>query len=128
MDHLCTSSFLIFSLNSSVLLPSVILSQQGSPWSDDISLAILNFHESGVMEELETTWIDSKNCAEQSNSPATLGLSHMLGRFLNPPPARLTCRGRGRRGNLPMSSFTLLPLSPKLDQSLQRWSSFERSV
>lgn len=55
---------------------------QGSPWTNNISLAILNFHESGVMEELETTWIDSKNCAEQSNSPATLGLSHMLGRKL----------------------------------------------
>ena len=52
---------------------------QGSPWSNDISLAILNFHESGVMEELETTWIDTKKCAEQSNSPATLGLNHMLG-------------------------------------------------
>ena len=52
---------------------------QGSPWSDYISLAILNFHESGVMEELETTWIDTKKCAEESNSPATLGLNHMLG-------------------------------------------------
>ena len=31
------------------------------------------------MEELETTWIDTKKCAEQSNSPATLGLNHMLG-------------------------------------------------
>lgn len=58
------------------------LRMQGSPWTNNISLAILNFHESGVMEELETTWIDSKNCAEQSNSPATLGLSHMLGRKL----------------------------------------------
>lgn len=55
---------------------------KGSPWTNNISLAILNFHESGVMEELETTWIDSKNCAEQSNSPATLGLSHMLGVFI----------------------------------------------
>lgn len=55
---------------------------KGSPWSDNISLAILNFHESGVMEELETTWIDTKKCAEQSNSPATLGLNHMLGVFI----------------------------------------------
>ena len=31
------------------------------------------------MEELETTWIDTKKCDEQSNSPATLGLNHMLG-------------------------------------------------
>lgn len=55
--------------------------QQGSPWSNEISLAILNFHESGVMEELETTWIDTKKCDEQNNSPATLGLSHMLGMY-----------------------------------------------
>ena len=59
-----------------------ILFVQGSPWSNEISLAILNFHESGVMEELETTWIDTKKCAEQSNSPATLGLNHMLGVYL----------------------------------------------
>lgn len=55
--------------------------QQGSPWSNEISLAILNFHESGVMEELETTWIDTKKCDEQNNSPATLGLNHMLGMY-----------------------------------------------
>lgn len=55
---------------------------KGSPWSSEISLAILNFHESGVMEELETTWIDTKKCDEQSNSPATLGLNHMLGVFI----------------------------------------------
>lgn len=52
---------------------------QGSPWSNEISLAILNFHESGVMEELETTWIDGTKCEEESTSPATLGLNHMLG-------------------------------------------------
>ena len=33
------------------------------------------------MEELETTWIDTKNCEDESNSPATLGLSHMLGEY-----------------------------------------------
>lgn len=59
----------------------IISFQQGSPWSNEISLAILNFHESGVMEELETTWIDTKKCDEQSNSPATLGLNHMLGMY-----------------------------------------------
>ena len=63
-----------------ILLNIYVLSfHQGSPWSNAISLAILNFHESGVMEELETTWIDTKKCDEQSNSPATLGLNHMLG-------------------------------------------------
>lgn len=55
---------------------------KGSQWSNAISLAILNFHESGVMEELETTWIDTKQCDEQNNSPATLGLNHMLGVFI----------------------------------------------
>ena len=50
---------------------------KGSIWTNDISLAILNFHESGKMEELETLW----NCPEISNAPATLGLSHMLGRY-----------------------------------------------
>ena len=48
-------------------------------WSNDISLAILNFHESGVMEELETDWIDTSKCEDESTSPATLGLQHMLG-------------------------------------------------
>ena len=33
------------------------------------------------MEELETSLIDTKKCAKQSNSQATLGLSHMLGRY-----------------------------------------------
>lgn len=34
------------------------------------------------MEELETTWIDTKKCDEQNNSPATLGLNHMLGMYI----------------------------------------------
>ncbi|CAB3983880.1 glutamate receptor ionotropic, NMDA 1-like, partial [Paramuricea clavata] len=53
-----------------------------SPWTDEVSLAILNFHESGKMEALETAWIDIGNCPESSNAPATLGLSHMLGVFI----------------------------------------------
>ena len=74
------------------------------------------------MEELETTWIDSKNCAEQSNSPATLGLSHMLGRYLNLPLARLAYRGEGggREEEYSHSILTLLPLSPELDPCLKR--------
>ncbi|EDO35545.1 predicted protein [Nematostella vectensis] len=55
---------------------------KGSPWSNAISLAILNFHESGVMEELETTWIDASKCNTENTSPATLGLQHMLGVFI----------------------------------------------
>ena len=54
---------------------------KGSIRTNDVSLAILNFHESGKMEELETLWIDIGNCPEVSNAPATLGLSHMLGRY-----------------------------------------------
>ena len=51
------------------------------------------------MEELETTWIDTKKCAEQSNSPATLGLNHMLG---------MNCR------------FDLAPVVQKLDSAIHR--------
>jgi ionotropic glutamate receptor NMDA 1 len=50
-----------------------------SPWTNEVSLAILNFHESGKMEALETEWIEIGSCPESSNAPATLGLSHMLG-------------------------------------------------
>jgi len=53
---------------------------KGSPWSNPISLAVLHFHESGAMEELESTWIDFGNCKSDSNSPTTLGLQHMLGK------------------------------------------------
>eukprot|EP00111_Clytia_hemisphaerica_P019907 TCONS_00058710-protein len=55
---------------------------KGSPWSNEISLAVLHFHESGAMEELESTWIDFGNCQSDSNSPTTLGLQHMLGVFI----------------------------------------------
>lgn len=54
---------------------------KGSPWTNNISLAILNFHENGKMEELETNWIDIGHCPESNNAPATLGLSHMLGKI-----------------------------------------------
>ena len=52
---------------------------KGSPWSNEISLAVLHFHESGAMEELESEWINFGNCQSDSNSPTTLGLQHMLG-------------------------------------------------
>lgn len=61
--------------------------QKGSPWADKITLAILDFHESGRMEDLDNKWIlqadkvvkcDSKD----DNSPATLGLSNMRGVFI----------------------------------------------
>ncbi|KAJ8975943.1 hypothetical protein NQ317_010878 [Molorchus minor] len=31
--------------------------QKGSPWADDVTLAILDFHESGFMESLDNKWI-----------------------------------------------------------------------
>jgi len=55
---------------------------KGSPWSDSISVAILHFHESGIIERLESAWIEFGNCPQQSSSPTTLGLSHMLGVFI----------------------------------------------
>ena len=54
---------------------------KGSPWSDSISVAILHFHESGIIERLESAWIEFGNCPQQSSSPTTLGLSHMLGKL-----------------------------------------------
>ena len=56
---------------------------KNSPWTNEVSLSILNLHESGKMEELETSWIDIGNCPESSNAPATLGLSHMLGKIIS---------------------------------------------
>ncbi|XP_065058680.1 glutamate receptor ionotropic, NMDA 1-like [Rhopilema esculentum] len=56
--------------------------QKGSPWTSNISLAILHFHESGIMEQLETSWIEFGDCPKESSSPTTLGLSHMLGVFI----------------------------------------------
>jgi len=55
---------------------------KGSPWSDDISLSVLHFHESGSMEELESTWINFGNCKKATTSATTLGLKHMLGVFI----------------------------------------------
>ena len=55
---------------------------KGSPWSNEISLAVLHFHESGAMEELESEWINFGNCQSDSNSPTTLGLQHMLGKSI----------------------------------------------
>nr|XP_047142414.1 glutamate receptor ionotropic, NMDA 1 [Hydra vulgaris] len=55
-----------------------------SPWSDDISLSILYLQERGIMEELETRWINFGTCdsIDDMNKPTTLELSHMLGVFI----------------------------------------------
>ncbi|XP_018320264.1 glutamate [NMDA] receptor subunit 1 [Agrilus planipennis] len=60
--------------------------QKGSPWSDDVTLAILDFHESGFMESLNTKWIlqgnPVKQCEQFEKTPNTLGLQNMAGVFI----------------------------------------------
>lgn len=60
--------------------------QKGSPWADKVTLAILDFHESGKMEDLDNSWILLNNEVEcdskDDNSPATLGLNNMRGVFI----------------------------------------------
>ena len=56
----------------------------GSPWADKITLAILDYHESGFMEELDNKWIlqqkQSLDCKDMDgNNPVTLGLENMRG-------------------------------------------------
>ena len=56
----------------------------GSPWADKITLAILDYHESGFMEELDNKWIlqqkQSLDCKDKDgNNPVTLGLENMRG-------------------------------------------------
>ncbi|XP_074647409.1 glutamate receptor ionotropic, NMDA 1-like isoform X3 [Tubulanus polymorphus] len=57
-----------------------------SPWVNRISLKILNMHERGSMEKLDTKWIlvepTSQECKEGDQSPATLGLTNMAGVFM----------------------------------------------
>ncbi|XP_057662984.1 glutamate [NMDA] receptor subunit 1 [Diorhabda carinulata] len=59
--------------------------QKGSPWSDDVTLAILDFHESGFMESLDNKWIFQGNfqqCEQFEKTPNTLGLKNMAGVFI----------------------------------------------
>ncbi|KAG7309308.1 hypothetical protein JYU34_005250 [Plutella xylostella] len=59
--------------------------QKGSPWADLVTLAILDFHESGVMETLDNQWIlrnNMLNCEENEKTPNTLGLKNMAGVFI----------------------------------------------
>ncbi|KAL8615464.1 hypothetical protein ACOMHN_053800 [Nucella lapillus] len=54
-------------------------------WTHPVSLAVLELHESGDMEELDNRWIlvDSKSqCPEGNSAPATLGLTNMAGVFM----------------------------------------------
>lgn len=59
--------------------------RKGSPWADKITLAILEFHESGYMEELDNRWIlqnEDGECDSDDHAPATLGLKNMAGVFI----------------------------------------------
>lgn len=59
--------------------------RKGSPWLREMSQAVLNFHECGVMAQLDTQWILAKaaGCPPTDNlSPATLGLTNMAGVFI----------------------------------------------
>jgi len=61
--------------------------QKGSPWADKITLAILDYHESGLMEDLDNKWILSgktnQDCKDKDgNNPVTLGLENMRGVFI----------------------------------------------
>jgi len=61
--------------------------QKGSPWADKITLAILDYHESGLMENLDNKWVlnatSNDDCKEKDgNNPVTLGLENMRGVFI----------------------------------------------
>ncbi|XP_077291184.1 glutamate ionotropic receptor NMDA type subunit 1 [Arctopsyche grandis] len=59
--------------------------QRGSPWADAVTLAILDFHESGFMESLDNQWILQGNvqqCEQFEKTPNTLGLKNMAGVFI----------------------------------------------
>ncbi|XP_074663065.1 glutamate receptor ionotropic, NMDA 1-like [Tubulanus polymorphus] len=54
-----------------------------SPWLNRISVKILQMHEVGSMETLDTKWIlHSTECIDHDSSPATLGLTNMAGVFM----------------------------------------------
>ncbi|KAK9498451.1 hypothetical protein O3M35_003086 [Rhynocoris fuscipes] len=59
--------------------------QKGSPWADAVTLAILDFHESGFMEGLDNKWILQgmlQQCEQYEKTPNTLGLKNMAGVFI----------------------------------------------
>ncbi|KAL1131594.1 hypothetical protein AAG570_011208 [Ranatra chinensis] len=59
--------------------------QKGSPWADAVTLAILDFHESGFMESLDNKWIlqgNMQQCEQYEKTPNTLGLKNMAGVFI----------------------------------------------
>ncbi|GFR57694.1 glutamate receptor 1 [Elysia marginata] len=59
--------------------------QKNSPWTHAVSMAVLNMHESGFMEQLDNNFIlvnSESSCPESNSAPATLGLTNMAGVFM----------------------------------------------
>lgn len=59
--------------------------RKGSPWTDVITLSVLDFHERGFMEDLDERWIklgSGQQCEHDEKTPATLGLKNMAGVFI----------------------------------------------
>ncbi|CAG7836862.1 unnamed protein product [Allacma fusca] len=65
--------------------------QKGSPWSNDVTHEILEFHESGFMEQLDKKWIINPEpdpnsrpeaCPTEEKIPTTLGLENMDDAFI----------------------------------------------
>nr|QQY02514.1 glutamate receptor ionotropic, NMDA 1 [Cryptocotyle lingua] len=58
--------------------------KKGNPWLEELSQAVLNFHERGIMEQLDSLWIlvNADDCERTESSPATLGLTNMAGVFI----------------------------------------------
>ena len=52
---------------------------KGTVWSSEISSAILQFHQNGIMQQLEEKWIEFGNCPKDDES-TTLGIKHLLGK------------------------------------------------
>ncbi|KAJ9591934.1 hypothetical protein L9F63_001536, partial [Diploptera punctata] len=58
---------------------------KGSRWADAVTIAILNFHESGVIDSLDHRWILQNNvqhCDKSDKPQHTLGLKNMAGVFM----------------------------------------------
>ncbi|XP_075243504.1 glutamate receptor ionotropic, NMDA 1-like isoform X2 [Convolutriloba macropyga] len=55
---------------------------KNSPWREDISKAVLAFHEDGSLEGLDSDWVNYRSCGTQDSMPATLGLNNMAGVFI----------------------------------------------
>lgn len=58
--------------------------EKKSPWTHEVSMAILTLHEKGKMERLDNDWIlkESSECPVEFSAPATLGLTNMAGVFM----------------------------------------------